>query len=880
MRQQKLLIITASISCSLGVSAAISDDRQPETPTALAVIFNDEHIAESALLVHQRAATMPTNERFEFLSRWVLPGEQHSTFRLNVEFTSVHGAGSTANGGQLVSPASDLVDVAAELGKLDSLQRQIESVSPQSTLAAKNQAAFSAMVLLKQNRIDEALVTMDRVRTLSNQEQPDDQRHRFAEAVLFHSGRRHPQVQEILRDSMDRIVQRQRKNNVWTIWSRQFRSLLALNSDADGAKFSKRLPGVSESETRPIDSEVPAWTEFEQWTPVSLVTAESRGSGMPPAKWQFAQGRADHWVSHADDFLYFQSPLRGTFAIECDCTAFNWNGSELQISGIWVRPIYTHAAYDVGNIRNVFQRKELSPPLTSIREKLHYRTVVEKDTATTYVNGRKLHVEPLSEGHDPWVAIRNDFRNAGQITNVRVTGVPDIPASLQIATSETLDGWLPYFGGSVGTTNSHWQALSQAPRRFFSEDPVPQQSGGLFGTRRLHASSGCFHEEALFYHRPMLDDGIIEYEFFYRENEVTAHPVIDRLCFLLHPAGVKIHWLTDGRFERTALSPDNELIDMESRRGPDELPLLANAWNKVRLTLHGNVIELNLNGDSIYRRELEPNNQRRLGFFHYADQTELQVRNVTWKGNWPRQIPSVIEQRLADEEGEFLDRNIEHLKSVFHHDFVQDGLPPERFTIVEGTPGADVVVTPDGVQAMRSSPGGYRNAKLALRLEALGDFDIVVAYDQFESSPPRSGSSTIFLIANVANEAKDHFFVTRRHMHNANGKQDQIMQCAIVRQRPEGEQREHFLSKPMEERSGRLRLARRGNKAYYLSAENDSPNFRLWATREFSTDPVAMNGIVLLTQIHQEGHTSVFWKDITVKAEKLSGAAVTKVSVD
>jgi len=174
---------------------------------------------------------------------------------------------------------------------------------------------------------------------------------------------------------------------------------------------------------------------------------------------------------------------------------------------------------------------------------------------------------------------------------------------------------------------------------------------------------------------------------------------------------------------------------------------------------------------------------------------------------------------------------------------------------------------------MRSGPEGYRNAKIALRLEVHGDFDMIATYDQFESAPPTGGSSTIFLIANAANQVKDHFFVTRRHIHDANGKQDHILQCGIVRQRPEGEQREHFVSKPMEERSGRLRLSRRGNLAYYLSAENDSPNFRLWATREFSTDPIAADGVVLLSQIHEQGFTSVIWKEITVRAEKLSGAA-------
>jgi hypothetical protein len=33
------------------------------------------------------------------------------------------------------------------------------------------------------------------------------------------------------------------------------------------------------------------------------------------------------------------------------------------------------------------------------------------------------------------------------------------------------------------------------------------------------------------------------------------------------------------------------------------------------------------------------NVQRTFGLFHYADATGLRVRNVTYRGEWPRQLP-------------------------------------------------------------------------------------------------------------------------------------------------------------------------------------------------------------------------------------------------
>ena len=60
-----------------------------------------------------------------------------------------------------------------------------------------------------------------------------------------------------------------------------------------------------------------------------------------------------------------------------------------------------------------------------------------------------------------------------------------------------------------------------------------------------------FRESLLQYHRPLLEDGEIEYEFFYEPGKAEVHPALDRLVFLLDPKEAKIHWLTDAQFDRT-----------------------------------------------------------------------------------------------------------------------------------------------------------------------------------------------------------------------------------------------------------------------------------------------------------------------------------------
>lgn len=47
--------------------------------------------------------------------------------------------------------------------------------------------------------------------------------------------------------------------------------------------------------------------------PVSRMTSESRGAGYPVPVWNVKPGHANHLAGHDHDYLYFASPLTGTF---------------------------------------------------------------------------------------------------------------------------------------------------------------------------------------------------------------------------------------------------------------------------------------------------------------------------------------------------------------------------------------------------------------------------------------------------------------------------------------------------------------------------------------------------------------------------------------
>ena len=92
-------------------------------------------------------------------------------------------------------------------------------------------------------------------------------------------------------------------------------------------------------------------------------------------------------------------------------------------------------------------------------------------------------------------------------------------------------------------------------------------------------------EKLLRYHRPILEDGEIRYDFFYEQGQTMIHPALDRCCFILEHDGVKIHWLTDRERDSTDADPANRIVEADAQRGPRPLPLMQNEWNALSLKL-------------------------------------------------------------------------------------------------------------------------------------------------------------------------------------------------------------------------------------------------------------------------------------------------------
>jgi hypothetical protein len=597
-----------------------------------AIIGEHFFLLNAAGVLEQTRALSP-EERYERLRDWVLPGPGHALFQMAGDFTpadpaphvvTIPSAGRRLHtGGELVAPALELVALAGKLGKLDDLAGRVEKASPEAD--PRGRLALLAVVRAAQGRDADAAEALKQMLPLVTKLPLDAPTwQRWPELVAAGGSVQRPALRPPAIALLDRMVRQLEQGRIKEVplpgrddWARQVRHARARAEVLNLPDGQRAAFGVDPG--------------LRLWAPVTHARAATRGGGAPPAHWSFRDGVVRHYPGQDQDYLYLRVPLRGDFEVRGDLTTFDWRETRLAYGGLRFDLKYDRKSYDLTAFGRRVRPGVIEPPLPPLGDWYAFRLVVRDGTWTVYVNDRKVCEEALSGDADPWLMVHAADQTSGGVRNLRVLGKPTVPESLALTSRPDLNGWHSYYDDPASGTGA-WQKRGE---EVFSRGNRPD-----FDDLSDRPALPRTHEErALFYHRPLLEDGTVEYEFYYEPDKAHASPALDRLVFLLHPTGVQVHWLTDGRHDRTGLAPDNATTEPENRRGPAALPLKPRAWNRLKLALKGDAVALRLNGVEVYERTLESTNQRTFGLFHYADATDLRVRNVTYRGEWPRPLP-------------------------------------------------------------------------------------------------------------------------------------------------------------------------------------------------------------------------------------------------
>ncbi len=599
--------------------------------------------------VIDRALPREPGERYAALAAWVLAAPEHPVWRLAGEFTpsfpAVSAVGKSGKagpverprmqtGGTLRAPAIELMAAARAAGKLDDLSARIEAARIESGVSPSDfepgKLALLGLVAIERADDDaatKALTAMARLpRALP---MTRSAWMRWPDLVLAARALDRPALRPAAVALLDAMIAEKRltrpteedQEAPQVVWQHQ---LAHLRARADQAAQAEKEGNVA----RPFgtDPETPLWARVTQ------TTAATRGSGRPIAHWTDRGGVLTHYAGHNLDMMYLTVPLRGDFQVDCELTGTPGRAIAVSYGGIAIFPGTDSKHLERFQLDRRLADVAIVPPQSKLDNPLgewySFRLLVKGTALSVLINGQKVYETRLPAERDPWLALFCPADQAGSARSIKISGSPQVPARLDLSAAPDLSGWMAGEYGDTVTGN----------------DPDWFKRGGEISGRRREEASGTKEESVLRYNRPMVEDGRISYEFYHEPGKVMVHPALDRLAFLIEPSGVKVHWLSDGAYERAAgpapgPAPGNTEDDPEKRRPSNSIQLMARAWNRVDLDLTGDRVSLRLNGQLIDERQLDPVNQRSFGLFHFAGETEARVRNVNFEGRWPRNTP-------------------------------------------------------------------------------------------------------------------------------------------------------------------------------------------------------------------------------------------------
>jgi len=821
------LMVALHFSGAHGDGTLLAADVTPSSVNSLLV--GNDTLARDVERVYREARSLEGEDRYRWLRKWVLP----TAFPDVVRMEAFRGPLSASPGSdvddsflnRLHSPALLLVQTAAETNHLAELREHLETVDPSELPRAIDAHAFRGLLAIEERRFDDLIVSLAAIEKLRAQLTTDE--IPWAELTLV---ARAIHESDVLTDVREHLGQIQQLSNTKELnWSNR----------PDGIRyrsFFDSIAGEARAKERRATSE-----RMPEWTPVRHETREMGTEGLPVPRWHF-DGREVHIErGRRMDLLYFQSPLAGDYEVSCDVVAPNYRDTAVLVAGFWSSA--SRHSFRFGNPTRILETNSLDPILPKLNDWMRFRLRVENGVASTYWNERKLAERPANEQTDPWLAVRSYNGILGGVRNVRITGEPEIPATIPLLPDLASGCWFSVYDQTVGT-HADWQL------------PRTIDEGEEIVSSRKPEETGMGHENLLRYHRPVLESGTIRYEFFYSPDEYSVHPALGSRAWLLEPDGVVEHQLT-------GLSPSGHdpwnRASMPASQLQTSLPFRENDWNQLEFQIEDSRLLIVLNGTPVYRCGVTVGPEELFGLFHYSDRSTARVRNGTWTGNWPRELPPVDEQTLAWPPHESL-VGLDEFQEEVRFEFREVGSFDKRLKLgthsghqgLEIVPGRGVRMTPKVQEA-------WTNSYMETTSLMYGDFDVELDYEDLETVHVSRGGLGIELW--VLDESGTRISCSRLDR----GVDEIIASAGIAIPLPEGNTHYAGTNMTNECAAGTLKMVRRGSTVHSLIAPAGSEWFTHIGSQELPND---FSGVRIQWRAPNmgNGQVSVIVSDVRIRS--------------
>lgn len=784
----------------------------------------------------RNARELAPEEAYNYLKNWVMPTHPEGRIRLGFAYLSLEQQAEfdplTAGLDRIVSPGLELVRIAQSAGKLDELISQIDSLKPQSDVDARNQRALKILALMQVDGADVGK-ELGALYTSLNGGLPQKllTMERAAELLVAVEAGRHEQYWAAGYDILHRLrsVERGGENA-----SKRDDWKTAVNS------------GLGAIELRWLGR---PFKKPEQWASVPYWKPQWTAQGENNSTWVMDRGAvahlpADHWSQ-----LFFQSPLRGEYEITARRSTHGSKEVSIATGMHTAEPKWDLKAVRVSTLMHSQQDIEQDVPLPVWDHAADFKILVKDSSVTTIVNGVEIHREDFGSTRDPWLVLQaNDPLTNCTVRDLRITGNPTIPDEIDLI---DINGWASWRFDAFGDWSSQQEQ---------AEVPYNRVGNEIVGNVRTDRSASPM-ESLMMYARPMLEDGEIEFETYYEAGKFEVHPAIGQTVFMLDQPEATLHKLTRAQWDRSELAKDNR-SDLPA--GSEKLELKEKDWNHVRLALAGNEVTLFVNGNQIAKHTIDaPNNERFFGLFRYSDLTKCKIRNLKYRGDWPKTLPSVDQQELAyPTSGPYAMSESEEVK-VDAYELAGSISDLEKQGLALLGRKDEVKGDESGLKLELTNGSSWANwPGIARRQKIEGDCEITVSYSGLDIKPVASGWGDSL---NLQISMDDPQTTTVEISVGKNGKGETQKRAAIRRKMPDENASSFDIeSATGHSTSGRLRIVRDGGRLHCLVADGESNTFQLIQSYTVGT-AIIRSVSVQAKSSDDQGAVSATISDLTFK---------------
>ena len=795
-----------------------------------------------AAQICRTSQTLADAECFRLLKTWVMPEGNPANWRLSVFRLSADEIGQPnragvrpfktvrmVHGTTLASPAYELFEAANRSGKLAELRQAIDASKVDSELGRRNLVALQILAAiaakddsLAKSKLKDQLVLVKSID--SNNFTTRDPEHLVMIGLI-------DQPQWML-TAKSLIVE------MWEKYGNNLRqaplqSERSLNDTVD--QLIAEQPCLS-------DVQRPRPKKLTQWHPAPMETAVSRASGTNSAVWSLHQGVARLSSGETPSQLFFQSPLKGNFEVTCEMSTYSFREGSLgygmfgvcprwDLNGVHTLPVLGRPGTNMNSLK--------LPRWDSIAD---VRVVVRDGQMINYVNGVRIHATELNAVPDPWLVVHtfNPWYSTS-VRNVRITGSPQIPTEVNLSEITGLVNWrADYFNEQVGAESdatAHW---------FQYDDEI---------VSRQQPQPNAKRPGLLIHQRPLSFNGDLTYEFFCEPGKIEIHPTLGQMVWLLSSKQIQQRRLSD-------FSAAPSVTSDNSKAAVKPLPsgLIPNQWNRVRLSIKESTVALAVNDKQVDEQPIDAANTRQFGLFRQNDVSSSRVRNVRWRGDWPKTLPVVEDQELAIPAAGLFVGKVWPMKGRLKLDTSMAEI--RKLTFWTNVTDEYYTETPEGIElSLNPNRTGSGVTELAWPHALRGDFDITTTISSIRLASKTAPEVSLRVVFDDEVSSGLAIVVGENRQ-----KRKQLMADHTRRPTDDSYWFERW-EKHVELKSGRLRIAREDGRAFLFYAEDDG-EFQLLTT--YSVGNADVKGVTMWTQIHgPDGNLQAVYKELTINADEI-----------